>query len=432
VRTRRFSWHISWLALLAACLPVFAAGEAAAQRASPAPARAEAQRDEPGAMMSERAFRRFDTITKAYGDGRYTEAQQAAEAYLRSELNDHERAMGEQLLGYILIARERLDEAVPHFRQALALDALPNAAHFGVMRALAQLHAAQGDWQASIDAMNEYLRYQPEPTAEDGIMMGQSLAQLGRHRDALPWVRAAIERAGDKAQESWHQLELAMLFELRDYRAALRVLNALVARWPERLRYWEMMAGAHQELGQHADALAALMAAYHGGLLDEEAKLLNLVRLNMYVELPYQGGAILERALDRGQVDASKPNLELLLQAWIAAREFGRAAAVIERLAPLTDDGELYLQQARLMMEQNQWQATLDAGQKALERGNLAQPGAAWLLTGIALMELDRLREARQAFLRAQEHDPDARRQAREWQRFVEDRIEAAGLRAGG
>jgi tetratricopeptide (TPR) repeat protein len=426
---RRIPGRIRWLALVAACLPVFAAGAAAA---APTPTRAEAQRAEPGAMMGERAFRRFEAASKAYGDGRYAEAQEAAEAYLRSELNDHERAMGEQLLGYILIAREQLEDAVPHFRRAIALDALSNAAHFSTLRSLAQLYAAQDAWQASIETMDEYLRHQPGPTAEDGIMMAQALAQLGRHRDALPWVRTAIARAGDRAQESWHQLELAILFELGDYRAALSVLNALVARWPERLRYWEMMAGAHQELGQHADALAALMAAYHGGLLEEEGKLLNLVRLHMYVELPYQGGALLAHAMATGRVDASKPNLELLLQAWIAAREFERAAGVIDRLAPLTGDGELYLQQARLMMEQNQWQATLDAGRKALELGTLAQPGTAWLLIGIALMELDQLRDARQAFQRAQEHGPEAGRQAREWQRFVEDRIEAAELRAGG
>jgi hypothetical protein len=427
----RSSWPLALLVLCAAWgltgQPRPAAGQEPAARAS----HAELQRAEPGVMMSERAFRRFEGITAAYGDGRYADALAAAEAYLKSELNEYERAMGEQLLGYILIALDRPGEAVPRFQRAIELDALPNNAHFGMMRSLAQLYAAREQWQRSLDTMAEYLRYQPEPAPEDRIMMAQNHVQLGQHRQALPWVRGAIQRAGADAQENWYQLELAIHFELRDHRAALPVLKAMVARWPDRLRYWELLAGAHQELNQDADALAALMAAYSGGLIDTEAGLLNLARMNLYVDAPFQAGRILARALEAGRVTANAANLRLLLQAWTAAREFESAAWVIDRLAPLTGEGDLFLQQARLMMEHNDWQATLDAARKALELGNLSQPGNAWLLAGIALMELEQLEESRAAFRRAQEFGADARRQAREWQRFVEDRIEAAELRSG-
>jgi tetratricopeptide (TPR) repeat protein len=411
------------VALLLACV----AGPCLAQGAPVA----ELQRSEPGALMSERAFRRFEAVTALYSEARYAEALGAAESYLGSELNDYEKAMGEQLLGYILVALDRPADAVPRFERAIELDALPNAAHFNMMRSLAQLYAALEQWQKSIEMMGLYLAYQPEASGEDRIMMGQNYVQLGRYRDALSWVRGALERTGDTAPESWLQLELAIHFELGDHRAALRVLRTLVARWPDRLRYWEMMAGAHQALDEDVEALAALMAAYNGGLIDEPAKLLNLVRLNMYVELPYQAGRILDRAIETGVVEASPDNLELLLQAWTAAREFDRAAEVVDRLAALTADGDLLLRKARLMMEQNRWQAMLDAARQGLEIGNVGKPGEAWLMIGIALLELDQLRESRRAFQQAQEFDADSRRQAREWQRFVEERIQVAEMRAG-
>lgn len=394
------------------------------------PLQAELERREPGVMMGERAFRRFDALTALYTDGKYQEALRAAEDFLRSDLNDYERAMGEQIYGYVLIALDRMPEAIARFERALELDALPNNAHFSMMKALAQLYASREQWQKSIDMMTQYLRYQPEPTPEDSIMMGQNYAQLGRYRDALPWVRRAIDTGGAKALESWYQLELAIHFELKDFRAALGVLNTLVARWPERLRYWEMMAGAHQELNQDMDALAALMAAYNGGLITEERKILNLVRMSMYNELPFQGGQILSRGMERGTVETNAANLRLLLQAWTAAREYDRAGQTIDRLAPMTGEGDLFIQKARLMMELNEWQATVDAARQALDLGNVANPGGAWLMIGIALMELDQLRESRQAFQRAQDFDATTRRQAREWQRFVEDRIQVAELRA--
>lgn len=414
-----------WMLGLCAAL---ALGSAAAPGAAQEP-RAERQRNDPGVLMGERAYRRFESISALYGEGQYREALAAAEAYLRADLNGYERAMGEQIAGFALIALERPADAVPRFEAAIALEALPNNAHFALLRSLAQLYASLERWQDSIDMMGRYLSYQPGPSPEDRVMMAQNHLQLGRWREALPWIQGAIEAAGTKAQESWYLLELAIHFELGNHRAALELLHAVVARWPDRLRYWELMAGANQALGRDRDAFAALLAAYHGGLVTESAKILNLVRLALYVELPFQGGQILERAMSAGTVEASQANLQLLLQAWTAARDYDRAVAVIERLAPLAADGDLYMQKARLMMEQNRWQATLDGARQALELGQLSSPGAAWLLVGIASMELGQLREARQAFQQAQAFDEDSRRQAREWQRFVEDRIQVAELR---
>lgn len=411
--------------LVAASLLVGSFTPAAAQQQ----ARPEIERKEPGVLMGERAFRRFETLTTLYSENKYREALSAVEAYLKTDLNPYERAMGEQIYGFVLISLDRINEAVARFERAIELDALPNQAHFNMMRSLAQLYSSREEWQKSIDMMTQYLRFQPSPTPEDRIMMGQNYAQMERHREALPWVTQAIEEAGPKALESWYQLKLAIHFELKDYRGALPVLSTMVSRWPNQLRYWEMMSGAHQELNQDTDALAALMAAYNGGLITEGPKLLNLTRMSMYLELPFQGARILSRAMEAGQVESNAANLQLLLQAWTAAREYDRAGQVIDRLAPMTGDGDLFIQKARLMMEQNKWQETVDAARQGLDLGNVKNPGGAWLMIGIAAMELDQLRESRNAFQQAQGFDENSRRQAREWQRFVEDRIQVAELR---
>jgi len=393
--------------------------------------KAELERQEPSVMMGERAYRRFNTVTELYTADEFNKALEAVQSYLDRQLSDYERAMGEQIYGFILISLDRVTESIPHFERVLELDALPNRAHFDMMRSLAQLYASREEWQKSIDMMTEYLRYQPEPKPEDYIMMGQNYAQMNRYRDALPWVTDAIEMAGGEAKESWYQLALAIHFELKDFRSALGVLKTLVANWPEKLRYWETMAGAHQELNQDTDALSALMTAYDAGLITEEKKLLNLVRTSMYVDLPYQAGQILHKAMQAGQVERTQKNLKLLLQAWTSAREYDRAGAVIDELAPLTGDGQLFIQKARLMMEQNEWDTTVEAARAGLELGNVDKPGGAWLMIGIAEMERGNLRESRNAFQRAQDFDAKTRQQAREWQRFVEDRIQLNELRAG-
>lgn len=387
------------------------------------------ERKERGALWNERSYKRFNAIVEMYAADKYGEASKALNAYMSSELNDFERANAEQMMGYILIAQGKTDQSIQHFENAIKVDALPNAAHFGMMKSLAQLYASREEWQKSINMMMEYLKFQPEPTPEDMIIIAQAYAQMERYDDALPWVQKAIAKAGPKAQESWYQLMLAIHFEKKNYRAAVDVLKTVVSRWPDKLKYWEMLSGAHQELEQDADAAAALMTAYHNGLLTDGTKLLNLARMNMYVELPYQAGRIIEKGIADKTIEANQKNLELLLQAWNGAREYDKAGAVIDRLAPMTGDGDLYIQKATVMMEQNEWDKVVEAADQAVEQGNLKNPGGAWLLKGIALMELGKLKDARAALKEAQRFDDKTRRQAREWEQFVEDRMQVVASR---
>lgn len=388
------------------------------------------ERKERGPLMNERSYKRYEAATSLYSDNKYSEALKAVQSYLSSDVNDYERALGEQLYGYILIGMDRLKEATPHFEKAVQLDSLQNSAHFGLMKSLAQLYASEDQWQKSIDMMVQYLKFHKEPAPEDLIIVGQSYAQMERYRDALPWVQLAIEKAGAKAQESWYKLAVAIHFEMKNYRAAVDTLKLVVARWPNKLEYWELLSGAHQELNQDQEAAAALLTAYHNGLIDTEGKLLNVARMSMYVETPYHGGRIIERGMADKQIEANQKNLETLLQMWSAAREYGKAGAVIDRLGPMTGNGELFIQKATMRMELNDWRGTIDAAQKALEVGNVKNPGNAWLMTGIAYLELGELKEAKDALKQAQQAgDEKVRRQAREWEQFVDDRISVMASR---
>lgn len=146
----------------------------------------------------------------------------------------------------------------------------------------------------------------------------------------------------------------------------------------------------------------------------------------MYLELPFQGASMVEKAMNQGLIEADAKNLELLLGAWTNAREYDKATAVIDRLAQVKHDGDLFIQKANLKMEQNDWAGTVEAAGQALEMGDVENPGGAWLMMGIAQMELGNLQEARRSFKQAQQFDEKVRRQARDWEKFVEDRMQVA------
>ncbi|MDH4031382.1 MAG: tetratricopeptide repeat protein [Chromatiales bacterium] len=390
------------------------------------------ERKERPSLIGERTFRRLSAVHEQLGENNYSDALKGLNALNNGNLNDYESAMVNQTFGYVYAAQGKYDQAIPYFENALKTDALPNSAHFGLMYSLAQLYAGQEKHQQTVDLMLQYLSFQCDPPPQAYIALGSSYASLGQFNNALPYVQKAIVKAGDDAQESWYLLELAIYFEQKDYPAAGRALTQIVAKWPEKLKYWEMLSGAYQEQQKDLEALGILMLAYRKGLIYEAPgdqvgkKLLNLVRMNMFVEVPFMAGSMLESEIAAGRIEANEKNLTLLLSAWTQAREFDRAIATIDRLAPMKPDGELYLQKAQLLAEKSDWSGTVEAARQAIEKGGLKKPGGAYLLIGIASNELRDWQQAMDALKEARQYDKNTRRQATDWMKFVEDRMAVA------
>jgi tetratricopeptide (TPR) repeat protein len=238
-------------------------------------------------------------------------------------------------------------------------------------------------------------------------------------------VTEALARA-ETPNESWHMLALSIYFEQMDYASAVDLLRRMVVLWPDTARYWEMLASAYLELEDDRNALATLMVAYKKGMVDDEARLLNLVRLNIFLELPFEAGEILETEMAAGRIEETQANLELALSAWTAAREYDRAVALIDKLAPLSDDGNYYMQKAQLLSEQASWRGVVDATQAALEAGGLESTGQTLVLQGMAYTELGQYELALEVFERARDDDDAARRNADAWIEYVRDRRRVA------
>ena len=151
--------------------------------------------------------------------------------------------------------------------------------------------------------------------------------------------------------------------------------------------------------------------------------------MNMFMEDPYQAGKILQDEMNARRVPVTKKNLALLLSAWKSSRDFEKAIAVIDRLAPSADDGEYYLEKAQLFAERNKWQETVDAAQQAIDKGKLKRPGTAYVLLGQALAEMQKYRAALNAFRQAKKFDKNSRKIAQGWEDYVRDRMNAASTR---
>jgi len=385
-----------------------------------------AEREERPVQMSENVYRRLNAIHEFLGTGDLPAALSRLSDLEQMRLSSYEEALVHQAYGFVYAQQGDYTRSIEAFERCLAIDALPNIANQGMLYSLAGLYSSEGRFEEAIDSMRTWFMYAEEPVPADAYMLvGNSYAQLEQIAEALPYVQEAIARA-ISPNESWHMLALSIHFERMDYASAAELLRRMVALWPDTPRYWEMLASAYLELADDSNALATLMLAYKQGMVEEEPKLLNLARLNLFLELPYEAAQILETEMASRRIEESRDNLELLLSAWTAAREYGEAVEVIDKLAPLTDDGEYYRQKAHLLSEQADWAGVIDAATQALAKGGLAETGNTLILQGMAYAELGQYDQALAAFTAARRHEETARRNANAWIEYVRDRRQVA------
>ena len=374
-------------------------------------------------VMSEPIYRRLGAVHELLGANDYQKALTDLEKLARVPMNRHEESLVQQTFGFIYIQLDRPRDALAAFERSLEIGVLPGDVIQGLRYSLAGLYAAEGEYQKSIDTMRLWFEYEEDPKADAYMMIASAYAELDKLESALPYVQRAISKA-EKPNENWYMLELAIHIEANRYREGADVLRRMLAIWPERPRLWDMLASINLELGKDREALDVMMVAYNSGFLDEESKILPVVQLNMLLEIPHVAGSILETELANGNVEENKKNLDMLLSAWIDAREYDKAVAVIDKLGSMTGDGKYFMQKASIHNELGNWEQAAAAARQAIDAG-VEDPTDAHMLAGTAYTEMERYRDAIGAFRSAkQSGDAKQRANADSWIAFVEEKIQ--------
>lgn len=372
--------------------------------------------------MTESVYRRLSNIQEELASEKYDEVIGGLQRLSNAALNDYEEALVLQTFGFAYIQQNRLQLAVEYFEKSLALESLPGVAQQGMLYSLASLYLAEERFQDAIDTMRTWFRYEADPVPDAYMVIATSFVELQQFDDALPYVQKALEMA-EKPREQWYMLELAIYFEKESFRSAVSLLKKMLKYWPDNGKYWDMLASSYLELKQDKNALDTMMVAYANGLIEEKNRLMTVVQLNLSLNIPFTAGTILEKEIAAGRIDENKKNLEILLQAWISAKEYDRAAKTINRLGALVDDGEIFMRKAGIHNELGEWSDVIAAVEQALQKG-LEDPADAHVLAGMAYTELKQYDDAVNAFRQARNKGDDKqRRNATEWISYVQEKM---------
>ena len=380
------------------------------------------ERELPSTTMSEGFYTRLSRVHELLDADSPEEALELMDRIRPDRIGKYEAAQLYQTYGFVYSQLGRENEALDAFQKCMELDSLPTHQQQGIVYSVAGFHAGNERYDESNTALMRWFRYEPDPIAEAYIFVGANFAQREMMREALPYVVRANQLA-EQPSENWRELQLAIHVRLGQFADAINLLKGNIGIWPDKVRNYVVLSGLYTETGQDEGALAALLIPWQRGVLVVEADILNLVRLNLFLENPARAGTILSEAMERGHVEESSKNLRLLLNSWTMARETDRAVDAIDKLARLADDGEVYHRKALLLNESGEWEGVVESCRLAMEKGGLEEPGEVWLLQGVALAELGRFDQAIAAFENAKRSGSDnVRRNASTWIGYVEER----------
>ena len=334
----------------------------------------------------------------------------------KSRLKKFDKATVYQMMGYMLGALERYEDALAAFEVALSVDYLPDSAMQQLKYNLGQLYLGQENYDRSIELFEEWLDGAEKPDAQAHFMITIAYAGKEDWASALSHARTSVNLSTSPV-ENRLRLLLAVEYQNGNIPETLEVLKTLVTLFPKK-DYYMQLAFGYSNFGEEEKALAMLELAYQLDYLNKERELTQLTQRYLYHELPWPAAKIMAKGLEDGTVETTSKNLELYANSLLHAREYTEAIVPLTEAADLAEEGDLYVRLAQVHLEIEDWRKARKALESAIEKGSLRDLGSAQLLLGVSNYNEKRFKSAKIAFLAAAEEEKSAD-SARKWLKHV-------------
>lgn len=359
--------------------------------------------------------------------------------YKLEKLNSYERAQFYNFRGFLFYSQEKYNDALRAYENVLRQENLPAAMEDTTIYTMAQLYFIKEDFNNSIRMMLRWLEYQPAPTAQPLILLGQAYYSLGTEdgisearaavefRKGIPYILQAIDlyvAAEKEPKENWYLLLRVMYFEMKQNQKVVDILELLVNKWPKK-DYWLQLAGMYGEMGVDARTekarnflekkqLATYETAYRQGFLAKGSELINMSQLYMYHEAPYWASVVLDKGIKSGIIEKNKKNYESLAQARINAQDMRQSLVPLRVAAEMSKDGELYKKLGQVYMQLDDYKNGAKYLGLALKKGGLRRRDTVAVYQGMCYFNMGQLTNAKKSFEIAVK-DKRSRKQARKW-----------------
>ena len=369
------------------------------------------------AALDEMTWKKLNDITEDFGEEKYDLAHEKLIKMYSRIHGDYEKAVMSQMLAQVEWARDNFDESLRYFETTVALDALPDQAHFAVMYQIATLYFMNERYDESLDKLELWMcKVPPEKiTAEAFVLKASIYAQKKEWANVAEAADTAISMSDDP-KEGWYQLKLAAHFELQQFPKAADTLGVMIQKWPDRKDYWVQLSQINYKLERQDEALSVMALAYRRNMLDKQMDVVYLSNLYSNMDVPLKAAEVLQKGIEDGVVEATTRNWTMTADAWYAAEELEEALYAYEQAGNRSEDGEIDLRRAYILVDLERWEQASVAVNAALEKGGFSErkTGDAYVIQGMTEFNLGNFEAARSAWTNATRY-PRARSSAEQW-----------------
>jgi tetratricopeptide (TPR) repeat protein len=341
---------------------------------------------------------------EALNKDNYAGAKAAVSKLKMDSLSPYEKSRTEQILASIYSAEDNYNAARQHLQAAIAAGGLNEKEVQDTRYQIAQMFLAEEKWKEGAASLEEWFRTAQNPNGAAYYLLAVAYYQQNDYKRAIVPAQKAVDLT-DKPQEGWVQLVLALYLQQEQYAQAVPVLRRLIGIAPDKKTYWQQLSSVYGQMEDYPKALSVMQLAYNGGILTEDSDIRRLADLQLFNELPYRCGMLLDEAIQKKLVKVDFKLYEKQANCWIAARDFDKAIGPLNKAAELASTGDVYVRLGEVQIQRSKWAEAAQALQSGLRKGSLKDGGNANLLLGIAHFNQKNFGPASEAFNRARGYE---------------------------
>jgi tetratricopeptide (TPR) repeat protein len=235
---------------------------------------------------------------------------------------------------------------------------------------------------------------------------------MERFQDAIDAMNKAIA-ASPEPQESWMQILMAAYFELDQPGEAAKIAEGLLAKKPDDIKLARNLANIYLQADMNDRAIAVLEGLRAKGTLTDEKDVTQLYQLYHYAEKESEAIATITNGLASGVLKPGLAVYRALAEAHYFSDQIPAAIDAYKQAASFAKDGEISLNTARLLVEEERWADAKTMVQDALQKG-VKRPGDAYVILGAVEIGLNNRNAAIAAYKAAAKY-PETKTSAESW-----------------
>lgn len=330
----------------------------------------QATREEPGVQASRKLGKTLQKMIDAYNKDDFAQTRTLADEILASaEANTYDQALAAQLASQAAYNLDDTAATKAYLQQVLDFNGLDNNGHYQSMLMLAQLQLADDEIGPGLATLERYLGETGSSKPEDLVLKGQALYQSERYQEAIPVLKQAVE-ATPEPKDSWVQLLMACYAETEQHGEAIALAETLAAKNPTDKKAQTNLATVYSQADQMEKAAGVMEKLRAAGLLTEEREYRQL-----YITYANMEGrekdvvAVISEGMEKGVLKPDYQTHLALAQSYYYSDQIGKAIEHWQQAAPLSKDGETYLNLARVLWQEGKTAEAKQAAQQALAKG---------------------------------------------------------------